>query len=332
MTKGGVAVAPAPSPQFNVYLSGNRWSQVQRQHHCPDHAMSKAFKNFVFFFIVVLSLPSCVSKKRFLTEVSKRTACDSTLQQINQHNFALNREIANLKLQLAERKGENNILRELRDEQDGQINRLEAEIGKLTNQSLSQQEVLDGALQMRDRELAGKTAAIQRLKDAVRLQEVELSELIGKVADKLNTYPPESLSLEVQDGAGYIRLSEKLLFRPGTTKMTSSAYNILENIAHVILQYPQMDVLVVGHTDNQPVKTKNLKDNWDLSVLRATPVVRMLTKEFGLNPNQVIAGGKGDSKPRTSNDTSMGREQNRRTEIIIKPPADKILKMVVETY
>ncbi len=278
----------------------------------------------------IFSSISCVGKKKFLNEVSKRTACDSTLQALNKHNLSLNSEIAQLKLEIAEKTGEGNALREIKEKQDKQIDRLEKEIKQLTNQSLNQQQSLDGALKQKEQELQSKKADIQSFKDAITAQEKDLNELIGKVASNLSNYSQEELSLEVKNDVGFIRLSDQLLFRKGTQRLSSSAYDVLESIARVLLEYPQMDVLVLGHTDNQPVRDRRLKDNWDLSVLQATPVVRMLTDEFGLNPNQVTAGGKGESKPKASNDTPTGREQNRRTEIVIYPPFDKILKRIMD--
>ncbi|MEO1259117.1 MAG: OmpA family protein [Bacteroidota bacterium] len=293
--------------------------------------MSKTFSaNCLGALLIFFLLPlfSCVSKKKFLSEVERRNACDSTLQAINNHNLQLNKEIAGLKLQLAEKTGEGNALREIYDKQVAQIDNLEAQIRTLNDQSLNKQEELGGVLQQKNQELAEKQAKIDGYKMAVEEQEEQLRELIGKVAGKLNGYSNDEISLEVKDGLGYIVLSEKSIYRKGSTRLSNNAYEILDSIAMVILQYPQMDILVLGHTDNQPVRTRSLKDNWDLSVLRATPVARMLVDEFGINPNQVITGGKGDSKPRSSNDTSDGRRLNRRTEIIIYPPTDKILKMV----
>ena len=290
--------------------------------------MSKALFHFILIILstfLLLPLTSCVSKKKFRAEVANRTACDSTLQVINKRNLTLNRELADLNLQLAEKTGEVKALNGIHDKQVKEINHLESEIRKLTNQSLSQQQNLDGELQRKEKELADKQAVIQSFKDAIQTNETQLNEMISKVGNYLSNYKAEDLELEVKNGRGYIRLSEGLVFRKGTTKMTNNAYEIMEAIARVLVENPQMDIAVLGHTDNQPVRNS---DSWDVSVLRATPIVQMLTKEFGINPNQIIAGGKGDSKPLSSNDTSQGRERNRRTEIVIYPPTDKLLKKI----
>ncbi len=294
------------------------------------------YRLLVKVFIVLLvssaffSTSACVSKKKYRTEVSRRADCDSTLQIINKRNLSLNRELADMKLQLAEKTGERNALREIHDKQNDQIDRLEQEIRKLTNQSQNQQQSLDITIQQKEKELQAKKAAIQGFKNTIKSHEQTLSELIQKVATNLPNYSNEDLALEVKNGLGYIRISEGILFRKGSTRLASGAYDILESVSRVLLEYPQMDILVLGHTDNQPVRTKGLDDNWDLSVLRSTPVVRLLTKEFGLNPNQVTAGGKGESKPVASNDSAEGREKNKRTEIVIYPPTDKLLKTILD--
>lgn len=259
-------------------------------------------------------------------------ACDSVLQTMNSHNMTLNREIANLKLDLAEKTGEATAYRDVLDKRDEQLDNLKAEIRKLTNQSLSQQELLDGTLQSKEAQIAELDTLIKSFQMAITAQEQEMERLIGKVAGDLYDYSNDDVNMYVRKGLGHINLSDKLLFKKGTTKLTSKGYEVLEIIAQILYQYPRMDILVLGHTDSQPVRNKNLKDNWDLSVLRATPIVRTLTKEYGLNPNQVTAGGKGDSKPSTSNDSSEGRAQNRRTEIVISPPTEQILKLVMESY
>lgn len=274
------------------------------------------------------SLGSCVSKKKFLAEVSNRMAVDSTLQQINLHNLELNREIAGLQINLAEKTGEARAFREIIDKQDNQIDQLDEEIRSLKSQSLNTQVTLDEALKLKQQNITDLKKVISGFQEAVTTQEEQVKNLIGQLANALNEYNSEDLSLELKDGLGYIRIAESLLFRTGSTRLSKTAPELIEQITNVIMQFPQMDITVIGHTDNQPTKSRSLKDNWDLSVLRATPVVRLMTKEFGLNPNKVIAAGKGDSKPKTSNDTAEGRTSNRRTEILIHPPTDKLLERI----
>ncbi|MFQ5448267.1 MAG: flagellar motor protein MotB, partial [Saprospiraceae bacterium] len=143
-------------------------------------------------------------------------------------------------------------------------------------------------------------------------------------------YDEKDLSLKIKNGKLYAGLSERLLFKPGSLKLSKDAMSVLESIAVVLNNHPELDIIVKGHTDNVPVKSRDFKDNWDLSVLRATTVVRILTKEYDLNPSQVTAAGKGEFEPKASNETKEGKAQNRRTEIIIQPRSNKVLKMIQE--
>jgi chemotaxis protein MotB len=106
--------------------------------------------------------------------------------------------------------------------------------------------------------------------------------------------------------------------------------SILEKISDVLSRHAELDIVVEGHTDNVPIKSKEFKDNWDLSVIRATTVARILTRDYGLNPSQVTAAGKGEFQPKASNETAEGRALNRRTEIILAPRLDQVLRLITE--
>lgn len=270
-------------------------------------------------------LPSCVGKKKFLQEVSTR---DSMITNVNRRVIELNQEIARQNLQLAEKNGENNALRELQDKQDRQINRLQNEIEKLTNQSLSQQQLMDMTLRRKQEEIAEKEQIIDNMRQTLEKQEQTMKDMLGRIQAALQQYDQKELSLEIRDGKAYVGLSEKLLFKSGSAQLSREAMDILEKIATVLTNHPELDIIVEGHTDNIPIKSKEFKDNWDLSVIRATTVVRILTKEFYLSPNQVTASGRGEYSPKTSNETPEGRAQNRRTEIVLSPRLDKIYRLI----
>lgn len=276
--------------------------------------------------IIAFLLSSCVSKKKYLSEVDLRSNCDSTLQMINSRNLALNREIARLKLDLATQEGRSGAFRELLDKQDEQINRLEDEIESLSNQTLDQQALMDGALQQKTREVVRRKAQLQSFKDDIAQQEEQLKTIIARIGNELIGINEEELGLKIKKGSAYIRLSESLIFRRGSTRLNSKALDILDPIGAILMDYPAMNITVLGHTDNKPGKT----DNWDLSTLRATAVVKALTKDVGMAPNQIVAAGKGEFKPVSSNETEEGRALNRRTEIIITPASEKILQKIKE--
>lgn len=274
-----------------------------------------------------LSLPSCVGKKKFTREVSTR---DSMLTQVNKRVIELNQEIARQNIKLAEKDGENKVLRELQDKQDRQINRLQNEIEKLTTQSSSQQELMDLSLKRKQEELEEKEQIIGGMQQTLDKQATAMEEMLDKIRAALQQYDQRELSLDIRGGRAYVGLAEKLLFKSGSAQLSREAMPILEKIAEVLVNHPELDIIVEGHTDNVPIRSREFKDNWDLTAIRATAVARMLTKEFSLNPSQVTAAGRGEYLPRASNETAEGRALNRRTEIILSPRVDAIYKLIRE--
>ncbi|MEK7253301.1 MAG: OmpA family protein, partial [Bacteroidota bacterium] len=183
------------------------------------------------------------------------------------------------------------------------------------------------ALQQKQKEVAEKEQVIKNLQAAINAQNQAMRDLLGKLQGALQQFSAD-LSLDIRDGKVYLGLSEKLLFKSGSAALGKDAMNVLEKLAAVLNQHPEINILVEGHTDNVPIKSKDFKDNWDLSVIRATTVVRILTKEFYLNPSQVLAAGKGEFEPKASNDTPEGRASNRRTEVILAPRLDEVMKIL----
>ena len=132
------------------------------------------------------------------------------------------------------------------------------------------------------------------------------------------------------DGKVYVAMSDKLLFESGKAIVNAQGKEALGKLAGVLNRQTDIDVYIEGHTDNVPIKTAVFQDNWDLSVIRATSVVRILTETYGVNPLQIQPCGRGEFKPVDINTTSDGRARNRRTEIIRAPRLDKLFKMLQE--
>jgi chemotaxis protein MotB len=285
-----------------------------------------ALKLLLLLAVLPTLLNSCVGKKKFLAETSAR---DSNMV-LNGRLMECNQEIGRLQLKLAEKTGEANAAKELNAKQYKEINQLKDEIKSITNQSLSQQQVMDLALQKKANEVAEKERVIQNLQQAIDDQSEKMKGLLTKIKAALEQYNQEDLSLEIKEGRVYVGLSDRLLFKSGSVKLEKDALSVLESVAEVLKNHPELDIIVEGHTDNMPIKSRDIKDNWDLSVLRATTVVRILTEEYDLNPSQVMAAGKGEFEPKASNETKEGKAQNRRTEIIIEPQLNEVLKMIQE--
>ena len=136
------------------------------------------------------------------------------------------------------------------------------------------------------------------------------------------------VDVKVLKGVVYISLNDNMLYRSGSYEISDRAMSILSKIAKIIKDYSSYDVLVEGNTDNVPISRPNIRNNWDLSALRASSVVQVLQNRFGVNPSRLTAGGRGEYNPIATNDTDAGRERNRRTEIIITPNLDQFMELI----
>ena len=138
----------------------------------------------------------------------------------------------------------------------------------------------------------------------------------------------EDIEINVEKGVVYVSISDKLLFRSGSYTVTSRAKEVLGKVATVVNNKPELEFMVEGHSDNVPIKADGIVDNWDLSVKRATAVVRILEKDFGVAPARMTAAGRSYYVPVADNDTSSNRAKNRRTRIIVLPKLDQFYSMI----
>ncbi len=168
------------------------------------------------------------------------------------------------------------------------------------------------------RELTGKMAA----KDSLNLV------LVMNLKRSLADVNDEDITIEVKKGVVYVSLSDKMLFRSGSAEILPRAEEVLGKIATVVKDHQNLDILVEGHTDNVPISNSCMQDNWDLSVKRATSVVRTLQTRYSVRPERMTAGGRSEYIPKASNQTAEGRSINRRTEIIILPKLDEFFELM----
>jgi chemotaxis protein MotB len=138
----------------------------------------------------------------------------------------------------------------------------------------------------------------------------------------------EDVTVEVKKGVVYISISDKMLFQSGSAMINPRAEVVLEKVSRVVNDHKELDILVEGHTDNVPITTSCLTDNWDLSAKRATSVVRLLQTKFGILPERMTAGGRSEYVPKMPNTSDAGRKINRRTEIIVLPKLDQFFQML----
>lgn len=138
----------------------------------------------------------------------------------------------------------------------------------------------------------------------------------------------KDVDVKVLKGVVYISLADNMLFKSGSYEISPNAMDILDKIAKIIKDYKNYSVLVEGNTDNVPINRPNIRNNWDLSTLRASSVVQVLQNKFGVDPSRLTAGGRGEYNPVASNDTPEGRQLNRRTQIIITPSLDQFMDLI----
>lgn len=196
--------------------------------------------------------------------------------------------------------------------------------------SLKQQQLRMDQLQA---EIKSKEKTIEQLQKLLKEREDKIKGLKSRIEQALLNFDKDELSVELRDGEIYVSLAEKLLFQSGSTVVDAKGIEALSKLASVLGKQSGINILVEGHTDNVPVGTNaSFKDNWDLSVLRATSIVRILLDEGNIEPGMVVASGRGEFVPVADNSTKDGRSKNRRTEIILSPKLGEIFKILESDF
>lgn len=154
--------------------------------------------------------------------------------------------------------------------------------------------------------------------------------LTNNLTRSLSREELKEVDVQVLKGVVYISLADNMLYKSGSYEVNDRAQETLSKIAKIIMDYKDYDVLIEGNTDNVPISRENIRNNWDLSCLRASSVVQYLQNHYGVDPKRLTAGGRGEYNPLASNDTSVGKQRNRRTQIIITPKLDQFMDLIDE--
>lgn len=311
-------------------------------------------------FIIALALASCVSNKKYNALNTAKMESEEKLKgqnmecemrneeykdrilaleaertALDEHIRTLLDSITDLELKIAENDA---FIRNLGDKLDEQTKKLSQQLED-KNRTLQAKELeLNNALAKAELERTRQTQLreeLQKTSERVRSLELELSRkdsavraLKDAVADALKGFDGLDIMVENRNGRVYVSLSEKLLFKSGSIAVDPKGEDALIKLAGALAKQSDVQVMVEGHTDNKPMNSEKIKDNWDLSVLRATSIVRILTEKGKLSDKNVLATGRGETMPVASNDTAEGRAKNRRTEIILTPRLEKILDIL----
>ena len=152
--------------------------------------------------------------------------------------------------------------------------------------------------------------------------------LTNNLTRSLSKEELKEVDVQVLKGVVYISLADNMLYKSGSYEINSRAAETLSKIAKIIKDYKDYDVLIEGNTDNVPISRENIRNNWDLSCLRASSVVQALQNDYGVDPKRLTAGGRGEYNPLATNDTEIGKQRNRRTQIIITPKLDEFMELI----
>lgn len=177
-------------------------------------------------------------------------------------------------------------------------------------------------------EINASNKYIKQLVDAKTKSDSLNMVLTNNLTRSLSREELKEVDVKVLKGVVYVSLADNMLFKSGSYEINDRAMETLSKIAKIIKDYSDYDVLVEGNTDNVPISKTNIRNNWDLSALRASSVVQVLQNKFGINPARLTAGGRGEYNPLTDNSTEVGKQRNRRTEIIITPKLDEFLDLI----
>ncbi|MBS1974985.1 MAG: OmpA family protein [Bacteroidetes bacterium] len=274
-------------------------------------------------------LVSCVSSKKFKTAQAQAQA------QYDSLNGLYTRAQGDLKNCSDENNDNTKKRAELQSEVDG-LKKQVAFLKENNNQALKQLQDMSvisstqaESIKKSLENMGAKDAYIQTLQQAIAHKDSLNMALVMNLKGAIGNIDDKDINIKVDKGVVYIDISDKLLFNSGKYEVTAKAKTVLGKVAQVLKNQPDIEFMVEGHTDNVPFKSNGiLLDNWDLSVKRATSVVRILQNEYGIPPAHMTAAGRSEYLPVTENDTPEGRAANRRTRIVILPQLDQFFKLL----
>lgn len=271
----------------------------------------------LFIFLTLLLCTSCVTKKKFmLAELAATASKDSLQGLLTDCRNTGNQMSVQIKNLMRDTTKMGNSIRQYQS---------------MLNVNMTEQEKLNALLNQKKNELNERECTINELQQMINAQNEKVRKLLSSVKDALLGFSSDELTVREKDGKVYVAMSDKLLFQSGSARLDKRGEEALGKLAEVLNKQTDIDVFIEGHTDNKPINTVQFKDNWDLSVIRATSVVRILIKNYNVNPLQIQPSGRGEYMPVDDNETAEGRSKNRRTEIIMAPKLDKLFQMLQST-
>lgn len=259
---------------------------------------------------LVLSMGSCVTNKKYDQLAEKYRTANDGLIECNANTRSMEQMIKDLKSQNGDLKEAYNAIKGSLDQAMANNHQGSVNISKLVD------------------EINASNKYIKQLVEAKSKSDSLNMVLTNNLTRSLNTDELKDVDVKVLKGVVYISLADNMLYKSGSYDISPAAMDILGKIAKIIKDYKDYDVLIEGNTDNVPISRTNIRNNWDLSALRASSVVQALQNDFGIDPSRLSAAGRGKYNPIATNATAAGRQENRRTEIIITPKLDQFLDLI----
>jgi len=282
-------------------------------------------KKFLILFLAVISLGSCVGKKKYVQLQYKYDDlamalkyCDESVKSCQKLNDSLRNELTIANAKSGSLEGQ---VQDVKKTNENLLNLMEQMSLISKEGAVSMQKSLE-ALQKQSAYIEKLTLERQKA-DSLTLA---LSNNLKRSLDDVND---KDIDIQVKKGVVFISISDKMLFKSGSAEINENAGVVLGKVAKIINDRKDVEVMVEGHTDNVPISNTCMKDNWDLSAKRATSIVRALQTQYAVSPARMTAGGRSEYVPKAPNDTEEGRSTNRRTEIILTPKLDQFFELLV---
>ena len=261
-------------------------------------------------FMSALLLTSCVAKKELDDCRTQNKSLIENYQTTKEELAASKARIVSLEEQLAQQKKDYVMLQQSLDKSLTNTSTNNVNISKLVDQINESNQYIRHLVEVKTKS------------DSLNLV------LTNNLTRSLSKEEMKEVDVQVLKGVVYISLADHMLYKSGSYEVNDRAAETLSKIAKIITDYKDYDVLIEGNTDNVPISRENIRNNWDLSALRASSVVQYLQTHYGVNPKRLTAGGRGEFNPIANNDTELGRQRNRRTQIIITPKLDQFMDLI----
>ena len=273
---------------------------------------------------VAIVFTSCVSKKQFVNLQKDYATVQNELASLqSQHSKTLadlagaQAEVKSLDKMLDEEKRRNAELKEMYNKLNNSLN---TSLNQNTQSNVNISKLVD--------EINASNAYIKHLVEVKTKSDSLNMALTNKLTRSLTRDELSEVDVQVLKGVVYISLADNMLYKSGSYEINDRADQTLSKIAKIITDYKDYEVLIEGKTDNVPINRTNIRNNWDLSALRASSVVQALQNKYGVDPKRLSAAGRGEYNPIATNDTDLGRQRNRRTQIIITPKLDQFMELI----